>query len=253
MYHRITMVVVIGIVVIAVIMIIIAPIIKQSMYLLVGACPNKSVELLSDELLIAAGRIPNSDTLNLQNTGVNVDKKGYIKTNMYLETEVDGIFAVGDIVGRYLFKHNANYEAQCAFNNILHADKKIPLDYSAMPHAIFSSPQVASVGLTEDELKTMDVEYQKSVYPYMHTAMGLALDDRDGFVKFLVDKKDRKILGCHIIGSHASVIIHEVLVAMRGCGNRTSTYNSGTIDLIRDTVHIHPALSEVVARAADNT
>jgi dihydrolipoamide dehydrogenase len=100
------------------------------------------------------------------------------------------------------------------------------------------------------------IQYQKSVYPYMNTAMGKALEDRDGFVKFLVDKETRKILGCHIIGSQASILIHEVLVAIKA---REHEYRniidndiSGTIDNIINTIHIHPALSEVVARAASN-
>lgn len=207
---------------------------------------GKSLGIVSDQLLIAAGRIPNSDTLDLEKTGVRVNEKGYIKTDRFLETDVNGIFALGDIIGRYLFKHNANHEAQYAFNNILHPSKKIPVNYAAMPHAIFSSPQVAGVGFTEQELKKEGIEYQKSVYSYINTAMGLALEDRDGFVKFLVDKMNGKILGCHIIGSEASILIHEVLVTMR------ADDNGGTLDNIIKTVHIHPALSEVVARAAAN-
>jgi len=205
---------------------------------------GRSLELVSDQLLIAAGRIPNSDTLDLEKTGVRVREKGYIKTDRFLETNVSGIFALGDIIGRYLFKHNANHEAQYASNNILHPDKKIAINYAAMPHAVFSSPQVAGVGLTEQKLKKGGIEYQKTLYPYINTAMGLVLEDRDGFVKFLVDKTEGRILGCHIMGSEASILIHEVLVAMR------ADDNGGTIDNIRKTVHIHPALSEVISRAA---
>jgi len=210
------------------------------------ALSGKSTELVSDQLLIASGRVPNSDILDLEKTNVKINKRGYIKTDRYLETNVNGIFALGDIVGRYLFKHNANHEAQYAFNNILHPGEKIPVDYTAMPHAIFSSPQVASVGFKEQELKREGtIEYKKSVYHYINTAMGQALEDRDGFVKFLVNSKTRKILGCHIIGSQASILIHEVLVAMKAA----ASYD-GTIDNITRTVHIHPALSEVVAKAA---
>jgi dihydrolipoamide dehydrogenase len=207
---------------------------------------GQSIELVSDQLLIAAGRVPNSDLLDLEKTNVKTNKRGYIKADRYLETNVDGIFALGDIVGRYLFKHNANHEAQYAFNNILHPEQKIPVDYTAMPHAIFSSPQVASVGFKEQELKREgNIEYKKSVYHYINTAMGQALEDKEGFVKFLVNSKTRKILGCHIIGSQASILIHEVLVAMKAA----DSYD-GTIDNITRTVHIHPALSEVVAKAA---
>jgi dihydrolipoamide dehydrogenase len=134
-------------------------------------------------------------------------------------------------------------EAQYAFYNILNNKKKIQVDYNAMPHAIFSSPQVAGVGYTEQELKSNGkMDYDKSTYRYIDTAMGKALEDTEGFVKFLVSKKDRKILGCHIVGSQASILIHEVLVAMKS--------GDGTIDNISKTVHVHPALSEVVSRAA---
>lgn len=207
---------------------------------------SESLELVSDQLLIAAGRMPNSDTLNLDKTGVEVDDKGNIKTDMYLETNINGIFALGDVVGRYLFKHSANHEAKYAYNNIIHHDNKIPVDYTAMPHAIFTSPQVAGVGFTEQKLKNQNqMQYVKSIYPYINTAMGKAVDDQDGFVKFLVDKGSRKILGCHIIGEQASILIHEVLVAMMSDDN-----HSGTIDSIARTIHVHPALSEVVVRAA---
>jgi dihydrolipoamide dehydrogenase len=204
---------------------------------------GKLLELDSDQLLVAVGRIPNSDILDIEKTGVKVDEKGFIITDEYLETNVKGIFALGDAVGRYQFKHNANNEARYAFNNILHPNRKVAVDYTVMPHAIFSSPQVAGVGFTEQELKKKkSVDYQRSIYPYINTAMGEAIEDRDGFVKFLIDRKTRTILGCHIIGSHASILVHEVLVAMKA--------GDGTIDSISRTVHIHPALSEVVARAA---
>jgi mycothione reductase len=204
---------------------------------------SRYLEIESDQLLLATGRVPNSDTLNLSKTGVNVDKDGYIKVDKTLETSVEGVFALGDIIGRYQFRHSANLEAQYAFYNILNPNKKIPVDYSAMPHAIFSSPQVAGVGYTEQELKQRGKkEYVKSIYRYIDTAMGQAIEDREGLVKLLVSKENRKILGCHIIGSQASILIHEVLVAIKS-GN-------GTIDNIAKTVHVHPALSEVIARAA---
>jgi dihydrolipoamide dehydrogenase len=134
----------------------------------------------------------------------------------------------------------------------------VPISYYAMPHAIFSSPQVAAVGFTEQELAKKQQEnnnknnkdsvknitdYQKSVYHYINTAMGLAIKDHGGFIKFLIGKKDGKILGCHIIGSQASILIHDVLAATIG-------YTDGTIENITKSIHIHPALSEVVARAA---
>ncbi len=202
---------------------------------------GKTIELESDQLLVAAGRTPNSDTLDLAATGVDTDPKGFVKVDQYLETTAKGIFALGDAVGRYLFKHNANHEAQYVYNNIIREDK-VAVDYTGMPHAIFSSPQVAGVGHTEQALKKEKIQYQKAVYPYIKTAMGEAIDDKDGFVKFLVSKEG-KILGCHIMGSHASILIHEVLVAIK---------LGAEVDAIARTVHVHPALSEVVSRAASS-
>lgn len=204
---------------------------------------NRNLDIESDQLLVAAGRVPNTDSLDLPKTGIEVNDDGFIKVDRTLSTNVDGIFAIGDIVGLYQFRHSANLEAQYAFYNIFNPKKKIHVDYSAMPHAIFSSPQVAGVGFKEQELKSKGkTDYHKSVYRYIDTAMGKALEDTEGFVKILVSKENRKILGCHIIGSQASILIHEVLVAMKS--------GDGTIDNISKTVHVHPALSEVVSRAA---
>ena len=203
---------------------------------------GETIEVESDQLLVSVGRTPNSDKLDLATAGVETDDRGFVRVDQFLETTTKGIFALGDAVGRYLYKHNANHEAQYAYNNIMNEGKKIPVDYTGMPHAVFSSPQVAGVGYTEQALKRENIHYEKSVYPYIKTAMGEAIEDRDGFVKFLASKEG-KILGCHIIGSHASILIHEVLIAIR--------LGAGVHD-IAQTVHIHPALSEVVSRAASS-
>ncbi|RMD58249.1 dihydrolipoyl dehydrogenase [Candidatus Woesearchaeota archaeon] len=203
-------------------------------HILVG---GKQKKIVSDELLVATGRIPNSDLLKVENAGIKTDKRGFIKTDRFLETNVKGIWAIGDIVGRYMFKHSANLEASYAFNNAF--AKKARVDYNAMPHASFTSPQIASVGETEEELISRNARYEKTFSRYIDTGYGLAIDDREGFVKALFDPQGR-ILGCHIIGSQASILIHEVIVAMRAGLKRG--------DVAR-TVHIHPALSEVVQRA----
>lgn len=230
---------------------------KNELYHVIARKNNTGeyVEIVSDQLLIATGRIPNSDTLDLAKAGVKTNQQGFIEVDEKLETNVKGIFALGDAVGKYQFRHNANWEAQYAFNNIMATadDEKLAVDYSAMPHAIFSSPQVAAVGYTEQELKRKEgggigeIDYAKSIYPFINTAMGEAIDDRDGFVKFLVERKSRRILGCHIIGTDASVLIHEVLVAMKAGRGRNDTLGN-----ILRTVHIHPALSEVISRAASS-
>jgi mycothione reductase len=203
---------------------------------------GKSMEIDSEQLLIATGRTPNSDLLDIEKSGIKINEKGFILVDEYLETNIEGIFAIGDVVGKYQFKHNANNEAHYAYNNILYPDNKLSVNYNAIPHAIFTSPQIAGVGYTEQQLKKEKIEYVSSICPYIQTAMGKAIEDKDGFVKFLIDKKNKHILGCHIMGTDASILIHEVLVAMRTA--------EGKIDNITNTIHIHPALSEVVSRAA---
>ena len=149
---------------------------------------------------------------------------------------------MGDIAGNYLFKHSANLEAEYVYNNAV-LNKKIKINYDAMPHAIFSSPQIAGVGLREQDLKDKKIDYAVGKYNYINSGMGLALQDNDGFVKIFADKTTRKILGCHILGTEASTLIHEVVVAMKA---------GLTTDAIQNAVHVHPALSEVVQRAVNN-
>ncbi|HRR53740.1 MAG TPA: dihydrolipoyl dehydrogenase [Candidatus Methanomethylicus sp.] len=198
----------------------------------------------SDALLVAVGRVPNSDLLDLQNAGVRVDSRGYIITDDYLETTSPGTFALGDIIGRFPFKHAANHESDYALQNILAPEQKMAVDYYAMPHAIFASPQIAGVGKTERQLKEEGARYVVAKWNYIDSGMGLAIEDRTGFVKFLLDPTSLVILGCHIMGTDAASIIHEVIVAMR-CGH-------GSIMNILGAIHIHPALPEVIRRAASN-
>ena len=215
---------------------------KNQKFLVTAQGKNHNKKLVSNHLLVAAGRISNADALDVQKTNVKVDDKGYVVTNEYLETTAKNIWALGDIIGKYLFKHSANLEAQHVFNNAI-LGKKFKIDYLAMPHAVFSSPQIAGVGLREQDLIDKKVDYVVGKYHYKQTGMGIAIQDNEGYVKILADKKTRKILGCHIIGTDASTLIHEVVVAMRA---------GLTADSIREAVHIHPALSEVVQRAVNN-
>ena len=204
------------------------------------AVDGRTETVVADALLFATGRVPNTDLLDVASTGVEVDERGFVKTNDYLETGVSGIWALGDIVGRYLLKHSANLEAAYVANNIFSPDHQVPVDYHAMPHAIFASPQVASVGLTEREAKEKDVPHTVATYDYYDTAYGSSIEDRDGFVKVLAHTESGEILGCHIIGSEASILIQEVVNAMR---MRLNT------DAITQSIYVHPALPEVVQRA----
>ena len=203
--------------------------------------PDGDFDVTADELLVAAGRRPNTDTLNVAAAGIETDEQGFVETDEYLQTTADDVWALGDIVGNYLYKHSANHEARYVARNALGRGDPQPVDYTAMPHAIFASPQVAGVGRTERELRDADREFAVRTYEYGDTAMGQALKEDDGFVKVLADPEDAAILGCHVVGPEASSIIHEVVVAM--------TSGSGTVHDVRETIHIHPALNEVVQRA----
>ena len=193
-----------------------------------------------DALLLATGRVPNTDLLQVANTGVEVDQQGFVKADEYLETTVPGIWALGDIVGRYMLKHNANLEASHVANNILRPEHKTAVDYHAMPHAIFASPQVASVGVTEQEAIKQGVPYVAATYDYHETAYGSSIEDHDGFAKVLAHTETEEILGCHIIGSEASMLIQEAANAMR---------MHLTIKAVTQSIYVHPALPEVVQRA----
>ncbi|MFC3959332.1 dihydrolipoyl dehydrogenase [Halovivax cerinus] len=196
------------------------------------------VTVTGDTLLVAAGRRPNSDTLALDVPGVETDEQGFVETDEYLRTTADDVWALGDIVGEYLLKHNANHEARTVVRNVLR-DELDPIDYTAMPYAVFASPEVAGVGTTEQALIAADREYATTTYDYADTARGTAMN-AEGFVRVLIDP-DGTILGCHIVGPDAASLIQEVVVAMKA--------GSGTVHDIRESVHIHPALPEVVDRA----
>jgi mycothione reductase len=204
------------------------------------ATPEGQKSLQVDTLLLATGRVPNTDLLDVAATGVALDDRGFVKTDEYLETNVPGIWALGDIVGRYLLKHSANLEAAHAAHNIFNPDNRVAVDYHAMPHAIFAMPQVASVGMTEAEARASGVHYAVGSYDYYDTAYGSSIEDRDGFVKALADSHSGEILGCHIIGTHASILIQEAANAMR---------LRLPVDAITQSIYVHPALTEVVQRA----
>jgi len=206
----------------------------------VNAETDDGVELTVDgsEILVALGRRPTSDGLGLETAGIDVDDRGFIETNEYLETTADNVWAQGDVAGNALFKHSGDYETRYTIANAIH-DERRALDFSAMPHTIFTEPQIAGVGSTEEELEDADTEYKIGRAAYSESAMGRAKKLDEGFVKVLA-APDGEILGTHIIGYEASTLLHEAVVAMRhGLG----------VDAVAGTIHAHPTLSKVVEAA----
>jgi mycothione reductase len=202
---------------------------------------GRQFEFTARHLLLAAGRKPNSDILMVQNTGVTTNDKGFVVVDEHYETTRKGIWAFGDIIGRKMFRHAANHEAELAFQNALHA-KKSRMNYLTVPHAVFTWPEIASVGLTEEEAVALmgrgEVMTGKAMYA--DVARGEAMQEREGFAKAIVHRKTGKVLGYHLIGPQASVLIQEVVNAMANGGNLWS---------IAKGIHIHPALGEVVLKA----
>lgn len=196
-------------------------------------------EFIGDEILFATGRVPNTDQLEVEKAGLETTERGFLKTDKHMETNVSGIYALGDIADNWMFKHSANYEAEIVFKNII-TDNNFELGDPVMPHAVFTRPKIAGVGKTEQQLEEEDLKYVKSTYDYSDTGMGMALKEEDGFVKLLASEEGN-ILGCHIIGPEASTLIHEVIVSMQS--------GTGTVEDIQNSIHVHPALNEVVQRA----
>jgi mycothione reductase len=202
---------------------------------------GKEIIVTAEKIMVAAGRKSNADVLKVENTGVKTDTRGYIQVNEYLETSMKNIWAFGDAIGKAMFKHVANEEATIAWRNAFH-DHKTKMDYHTIPYAVFTYPEIAAVGMTEEEAKKNNKILVGSAR-YSDVAKGGAMMEYDGFTKAIVDKETRKILGFHIIGPYAPMLIQEVINAMA---------LDGDISLIAHGMHIHPALPELILRTLGN-
>jgi len=203
---------------------------------------GKKLEVTADEILIATGRAPLSDLLHPEKGGIKTERKGWIIVNEYLETSQPNVWALGDANGKYPFKHVANHEATIVYHNAV-LKRNVKADYHAVPHAVFTYPEIAAVGLREKEAieKHGADNLLIGFHRYEDTAKGEAMDAKDYFVKVIVEQGTMKILGAHIIGPYASVLIHEIIPLMYTSEQSAKPILSG--------MHIHPALSEVVERA----
>ena len=198
-------------------------------------------EVMAETILVATGRRSNADLLKVQKSGIAIGKDGYVKVNSRMETNVKGIYAFGDAIGREMFTHTSHAEAEVAGANGIHG-QRVRMDFSAAPHAVFTHPQIASVGLTEEQAgQKYKIKVGKA--DYRDTALGSAMVQDEGFAKIILEEESGKILGCHIIGPWASVLIQEVINAMA---------RKGTIDDIAAGMHIHPSLSELIIRVLFN-
>ena len=192
----------------------------------------------ADTVLVAVGRISNADGMDLEKTGVERDADGVIVVDEYQRTNVDGIWALGDVANYYQLKHVSNHEARVVQHNLLHPDDLMKADHDHVPSAVFTSPQVASVGLTEEEASAQGIPFVTSRQSYGDTAYGWAMEDRTSIVKVLAAPDTGRILGAHLLGPQASNLIQPLIQAM--------SFGQTAHEVARGQYWIHPALSEVV-------
>lgn len=198
----------------------------------------------ADEILMATGRRSNSDILKPERTGVEIDSQGWIKTSDYLQTTRPGIWAIGDALGRYMFRHAAKCEAEVVSHNMLNDSSKgdmVRVDFHAVPHHVSTYPEVAGVGLREAEARDAGCNVLVGRVRYTDMAAGYAIADDYGFIKAVLEKETGKILGCSIVGHEAASLIQQVVYLM-------NTDSQDLLPIMRSEV-IHPALSELLVKA----
>lgn len=203
---------------------------------------GKTQKHTCEALLYAIGRESNADTLNLKNTSIKLDERGFIKRDEFFETDAKGVYVVGDAAGEHMLQHAAAYEMNHLYK-FLFEDKSEPLKFKYMPHAVFSDPEIASVGITEREAKEKGLDYIVSKTDWLASAKAESTKLEYPFTKFIVDKNSYEILGCHMIGPQSSTMIHQVLTVM---------HIDNDIRHLKEMLYIHPALSESLLPAAIN-
>jgi mycothione reductase len=206
--------------------------------------PNGAESVTADLLLLAVGRTPNSDLLDVTKTGVEVDRTGRVVVDDYQQTTVDGIYALGDISSPFELKHVANHEARIVQHNLSHPDARIKADHRFVPHAVFTAPQIASVGLTERQARQRGLRYVTAQQDYAGIAYGWAMEDTTGFVKLLADPATGQLLGAHIIGPQAPTVIQPLIQAM--------SFGLDARSMARGQYWIHPAMPELLENALLN-
>lgn len=201
---------------------------------------GQTYDFVADEILLAVGRQSNADLLKPEKTGVQTDKNGWIVVNKYLETTKPNIWALGDAIGKHMFRHTANHEADVVWHAIATGHRH-PMDFHAVPHAVFGYPQVGSVGMTEAEALAAGRKILVGRARYTDVTKGYAMGEEDSLVKVIVEQETGKILGCHIVGTDAAILVQQIVYVMNA-GDQSYTP-------LADAQVIHPALSEAVITA----
>ena len=202
---------------------------------------GKTESIQAEKVLMAAGRAVNTENLGLKEAGVQLTDRGFIKVNpATLETSAAGIYAIGDVAGPPMLAHKGSREG-IVVAELVAGHHPQPIMYDNVPSVTYCHPEVASIGLTEDQAKERKLDYQVGRFPFSANGRARTANETEGFVKIIRDRKYGEILGAHIVGSHASEMIHELAVA------RQNEYTVEEVDL---AIHAHPTLSEAIAEAA---
>ena len=207
----------------------------------VHALLSDGKEVAAEKALVSIGRALNSQNIGLDTLGVRTGTRGEIVVNARMETNVPGVYAIGDVPGGILLAHVASAEALVASKNIMGIESSV--DYSIVPAAIFTSPEIASVGLREHEAAEKGIRYRVGRFPFRALGKAHAMGEIAGFIKLIAEESSDRIIGAHIIGPHASDLIHEAAVAMKA---------GLTVKALAETIHAHPTLAEGVMEAAED-
>jgi len=207
----------------------------------IHAVLSNATEIVADKVLVSVGRALNSDGIGVEALGIIKSPRGEIIINEKMETNIPCIYAIGDVVGGFLFAHVASAEGKIAAKNIMGGNEKI--DYGAIPYAVFTSPEIASVGLREQQATEKGIKVRTGYLQFRALGKAHAMGETTGFVKLVADATSDRLLGAHIIGPHASDLIHEATLALKA-GLR--------IKDIAETIHSHPSLSEGLMEAAED-
>ncbi len=196
-------------------------------------------EITVEKVLLSTGRVPDFGGLNVQGLGIELENEG-IKVDKYMRTNIPGIYAVGDVVAKKMLAHVATAQGQVAVKHI--AGIRNPMSYQVVPFCVFTNPEVASVGLNENEAREEFPDIKIFRFPYQANGKALGMDEKEGYVKMIANAKDNQVVGIHIIGAHASDLIAEATLAIQqGC----------TASDIAGTIHAHPPLAETIAETAE--
>jgi dihydrolipoamide dehydrogenase len=209
---------------------------ENEMFAVYADGKNGEVKMVADEVLIASGRKANVEGINLEGIGVEFSAKGIVVDENF-ETNIKGVYAIGDVIGRAMLAHVASHHGISAVESIMGIKSKI--NHDVIPDCVFTFPEVAGVGITEDEAKLKGIEYKTSKFPFAANGKALTLGESEGLIKVIANSDD-EVIGVHIMGPHASDLIHEGTLAIS---------NKLKIDAIAHTIHAHPTLSETFAEA----